>query len=160
MVRAGVFLVTGLVLVSGTPPIRYESRVVDPHFAARHQLCPGAPDSGGLGLTNDSHRTVAEFIGPDLREITVHQIGDSFPRFAPVQRHIREVLAKRPQMFSRYSPWAEGTPLAGNGILATLRYSGRRTGQLEIAGSHLCWQDTSGTVWWARVAPVDVWNRP
>jgi hypothetical protein len=122
-------------------------------------LCPGAPSRGGVGQANDSQKTVAEFLGAELREIAVHQIGDSFPEFAVVQQHIQQVMAQRPQVFSRYSPWAEATPLSANGVLATLRYTRGRSGRLEISGSHLCFQDAAGPVWWVRVAPVDVWNR-
>ena len=150
----GCVLAAGLTL-SGGPPIRHVPRVVDVHFASRIHLCPGAPDSGGIGKSNDGRNTIAEFLGPGLREIAVHQIGDSFPEFSAVQGHIRRVLARRPHEFSRYSPWAEATPLAANGILATLRYTRGRSGRLEIAGWHLCFQDTTGTAWWVRVAPVD-----
>ncbi len=74
-----------------------------------------------------------------------------------MKRHIRQVLAERPRVFSGYAPWAEGTPLARSGILGTLRYAHGRRGRLEIAGSHLCLEDTMARVWWVRVAPVDLW---
>jgi hypothetical protein len=158
MIPLGSALTAALTLVS-PPPIRHVPRVVDVHFASRMQLCPEAPDSGGTGQVNDSQRTITEFLGTGLREIAVHQIGDSFPKFSVAQQHIREVMARRPQVFSRYSPWAEATPLAANGILATLLYTRGRSGRLEIAGTHLCFQDPTGTVWWVRVAPVDLWHR-
>jgi hypothetical protein len=155
----GSVLAAGLALMSGPPPIRHVPRVVDVHFASRMHLCPGTPDRGGIGQANDTGKTITEFLGTGLREIAVHQIGDSFPKFNVVQQHIRQVMSQRPQEFSRYSPWAEATPLAANGILATLRYTRGRSGRLEIAGSHLCFQDTTGTVWWVRVGSVDVWPR-
>ena len=158
-IPAGAMVATGLALWTGALPIRYVPRVVDAHFTSRMLLCPGAPSRGGVGQANDSQKTVAEFLGAELREIAVHQIGDSFPEFAVVQQHIQQVMAQRPQVFSRYSPWAEATPLSANGVLATLRYTRGRSGRLEISGSHLCFQDAAGPVWWVRVAPVDVWNR-
>jgi len=158
MNRASVLLLIGLTVVSGaSTPIRYEPRVVDVHFAFRQRLCPDAPASGGMGVANDQQRSVAEFLGPALREIVIHQVGDSLVTFTRVREHVEEVLARRPHGFSRYTPWAEGTPLATGGILGTLRYRGNRTGQLEISGLHLCFQDSTGVVWWARVAPVDRW---
>jgi len=112
-IPAGAMVATGLALWTGALPIRYVPRVVDAHFTSRMLLCPGAPSRGGVGQANDSQKTVAEFLGAELREIAVHQIGDSFPEFAVVQQHIQQVMAQRPQVFSRYSPWAEATPVIG-----------------------------------------------
>ena len=158
MNRASLLLLSSLMVVSGaSTPIRNEPRIVDVHFASRQRLCPDASASGGMGLANDHQRSIAEFLGPALREIAIHQVGDSLATFTEVRAHVKEVFARRPQVFSRYTPWAEGTPLATHGILGTLRFRGDGNGQLEISGSHLCFQDSTGVVWWARVAPVDVW---
>lgn len=157
MNRIAAVLAIGLIPLSEAPPIRHVPRVVDVHFASRLRLCPQAPARGGMGQANDRRQSIGEFLGVDLLDIAVHQVGDSFPDFPSVQWHIRHVLAQRPREFSRYSPWAEPTPLAANGILGTLRYAHGRSGRLEIAGSHLCLQDLRGRVWWVRVGPIDVW---
>ncbi|HEX5575528.1 MAG TPA: hypothetical protein VFX42_06600 [Gemmatimonadales bacterium] len=128
MIRAFAVLLVGVVLSSGPLRIHYEPQVVDRHFTSRMDLCPGVPDSGGFGRANAHRQTIGEFLSGELREIVVHQIGDSFSEFAAVERQIRQVLAQRPQAFSRYSAWAEATPLAASGILATLRYTRGRSG--------------------------------
>ncbi len=131
-------------------------RTVDPHFASRIRLCIQAHDSGGSGTQNDSGQSVAEFLGPALREIDVHQVGDSFPGFPSVASHVRQLLSTRPMAFSRYSPWAEGTPLGVHGILGTLQYRNGSTGVIEIAGQHMYAQDSLAKTWWVRLEAVDV----
>lgn len=66
-------------------------------------------------------------------------------------------MTQRPRFISNYIPWAEATPLAVEGILGTLHYTEDRSGQIEIAGVHMCLQDSTGTSWWIRLAAVDVW---
>lgn len=155
----GGFLAGALLLAQGSLPIRYAPRTVDPHFSSRGRLCPTAADSANARVTlldNDSMQSIAQFLGPSLIEVAVHQIGDSFPGFPPVEAHIRWVLAARPQSFFKYSPWAEGTPLRENGILGTLKYRSGATGSLEIAGLHVCVQDSLTRAWWIRLAPGDL----
>jgi hypothetical protein len=137
--------------------IRHVPRVVDAQFATRLTLCPGAPASGGMSRANDARRSVAQLLGPELIELQVHQIGDSFPDFGKVVSHIRGLLNRRPQHLSRSIHWAEPTPLAAYGILGTLRYTHGRKGWIEIAGLHVCAQDSAGRFWWIRLAPVDLW---
>jgi hypothetical protein len=155
----GAALTAALALAQGSLPIRRAPRTVDPHFSRRVRLCPTAPDSANALLAllgNDSVQSIEQFLGPALIEVAVHQIGDSFPGFAAVEAHIRWVLAARPRSFFKYSPWAEGTPLRENGILGTLKYSNGATGSLEIAGLHVCAQDSLMRTWWIRVAPGDL----
>ena len=154
-------VVLGMVLLMTTsgsgPRIRHVPRVVDTQFATRSSLCPDAPVSGGTSEGNDARRSVAEFLGPELVELHVYQVGGGFPDFGAVAAHLRWVLAQRPRSVSRYSPWAEGTPLAAAGILGTLRYTRGRGGRVEVVGVHVCLQDSAGTTWWMRLAPIDVW---
>ena len=158
MLRPTLVLCLLLMIASGSGPrIRHVPRVVDPGFATRFALCPNAPSTGGAGESNDDRRSVAELLGPALVEIQVHQVGDGFADFGAVEAHLRWVLARRPHAVSHYSPWAEATPLATSGILGTLRYADGREGRLEVVGTHVCVQDGTGTVWWTRLTPVDVW---
>lgn len=160
MTRPFNVLAVALMAVSDSgsePPIRYVPRVVDAGLASRYHLCPDAPASGGANVANDARRSVAELLGPELVEVQVHQVGDGFRDFGAVEAHLRALLARRPRVASRDTPWAEGTPLAAGGILGTLRYPGGREGRIEVAGVHVCAQDSAGTFWWMRLAHVDVW---
>jgi len=139
------------------PRIRYVPRTIDHSFTTRVHLCKGAPDTSSAIHTNEAKLSIAELLGSELIEIQVHQMGDGFAHFNVAADHIRDLLSQRPQAISRYTPWAEGTPLAVQGILGTLQYSHDRSGQIEIAGVHACFQDSTGTFWWVRAAPVDLW---
>lgn len=152
----GAVLTAALALTQGSLPIRAAPRLVDPHLASRGRLCPTAPDSAGTLQSNDSAQSILQFLGPGLAEVAVHQTGDSFRGFPPVEAHIRQVLGSRPGAFFRGTPWAEGTPLAANGILGTVRYRNGAAGTLEITGHHVCVQDSLVRTWWIRVAPGDL----
>jgi len=152
-----VLAVVLMIFPDSGPPIRHVPRVVDTGFATRSSLCPDAPSIGGAVEANDARRSVAEFLGPELVELQVHQVGDSFQDFGAVATHLRWILAQRPQFVSRYAPWAEGTPMGAAGILGTLRYTEGSAGRVEVAGVHVCVQDSTGTVWWIRLAPIDLW---
>ena len=159
IIQGAIAPVVLLSLAAAGLRIVHVPRTVDPQFATRLSLCPNAPMSGGAIRANDAQRSVAEFIGPDLIELQVHQVGDSFPDFGAVARHVRHLLARHPRFVSHFTPWAEATPLGAVGILGTLRYTHGRQGRIEIAGVHMCIQDTAGTVWWIRLAPVDLWSQ-
>lgn len=150
---------TAVLMAFGTrgPPIRYVPRVVDRDLAGRVTMCKGAPASYGTIQTNDAKRSVAELLGPELLEVQVHQIGDGLAGFDSAANHIRHLLTRRPHFLGKYPPWAEATPLGVQGILGTLRYSHDRRGPIEIAGMHVCFQDSTGVFWWTRLAEVDVW---
>lgn len=153
-----IAVLTVLLMAFGTgePPIRYVPRVVDRDFAGRMRMCRSAPASHDTIQTNDARLSVAELLGSELLELQVHQIGNGLD-FDSAANHIRRLLTRRPRVVSNYSPWAEPTPLAVQGILGSLRYSHGRTGPIEIAGMHLCFQDHAGGFWWTRLADVDVW---
>jgi hypothetical protein len=150
--------VTLLMMLTGIAPrIRHVPRVIDRQLATRYNLCPHEATDAAVSQTNEPHHSVAEFLGPELLEIQVHQFGRSFRNFGRVASHIRDLLGRRPRSFSRLTPWAEATPMAGAGILGTLRYTHDRTGRFEIAGVHACVEDSAGTFWWIRLAPGDLW---
>jgi hypothetical protein len=158
MVRGtAVFAVMLMAFPTAGPPIRYVPRLVDRDFSARHILCKGAPDTPGATRTNEARLSVAELLGSELVEVQLHQIGEGFADFSAAIDQVRRLLSQRPQHLSNYSPWAEATPLASHGILGTLRYTDDRSGRLEIAGVHMCLQDSTGTYWWIRLAAIDIW---
>ncbi len=146
-----------MALPAAGPPIRYVPRLVDHEFATRSVLCKNAPTNHAVGQSNDAKLSIIEWLGPELREVQVHQLGNDVRDFNAAQNQIRRLLARRPRFLNHFSPWAEATPLATQGILGTLRYSDDRTGRFEIAGVHLCLQDSAGVFWWIRLAEVDVW---
>ena len=157
MMREAAALTLLLMAFPIGPRIRHVPRTIDHAFAARSHLCKGAPDSEGAVQTNEAKLSLAELWGSELIEIQVHQIGEGFGDFNSAADHIRELLAQRPRVLTSYSPWAEATPLAVQGILGTLQYREDRSGVIEITGMHACFQDRTGTFWWVRVAAVDVW---
>ena len=67
-----------------------EPRIVDIHFASRHRLCPEGAASRGIGRANDHQRSIAEFLGPALREIAIHQVGDSLATFTRARAQVEE----------------------------------------------------------------------
>jgi hypothetical protein len=157
MIReTAAFTLTLMAFLIG-PRIRYVPRTIDHAITTRFRLCKGAPDTTGAVRTNEAQLSLAELLGSELVEIQVHQIGEGFGDFDAAADHIRELLTQRPRLLTSYSPWAEPTPLAMQGILGTLQYSENRSGEIEIAGMHACFQDRTGTFWWVRVAAVDVW---
>ena len=144
-------------LPAADPPVRHVPRIVDREFAARTTLCrDAAAASQGSVRTNEAKLSLAEWLGPDLVELQVHQTGAELVDFGAAASHIRRLLARRPRFLSPFPPWAEATPLAAQGILGTLRYTGGRTGRFEIAGHHVCLQDSGGAFWWVRLAEVDI----
>src|ERR1700752_1350244 len=158
MMREAAALTLMLMAFSIGPHIRDVPRTVDHAFTTRLRLCNGAPDNTvGAVQANEAKLSLADLLGSELIELQVHQIGKGFGDFNAAADHIRELLAQRPRVLTSYAPWAEATPLAVQGILATLQYSGDRSGEIEIAGVHACFQDRTGTFWWVRVAAGDVW---
>ena len=157
MMREAAALTLMLMAFPIGPRIRYVPRTIDHAFTTRFHLCKGAPDTEGAVQTNEAKLSLAELLGSELLEIQVHQIGEGFGDFNAAADHIRELLTQRPRVLTSYPPWAEPTPLAVQGILGTLQYSEDRSGEIEIAGVHACFQDRTGTFWWVRVAAVDVW---
>ena len=158
MIREAAALTLVFMAFSSGPRIRYVPRTIDHAFTTRIHLCKSAPDTPGAIQTNEAKLSIAELLGSELSEIQVHQIGQGFADFNAAADHIRDLLRQRPRVLSKYTPWAEGTPLAVQGILGTLQYSGDRFGRIEIAGVHACLQDSIGTFWWVRVAVVDLWR--
>jgi len=146
-----------MALPTAGPPIRYVPRIVDRDFTARVILCKGAPGTPGATRTNEARLSVAELLGSELVEVQLHQTGEGFADFSAAVDQVRRLLSQRPQLLSNYTPWAEPTPLASQGILGTLRYTDDRSGRIEIAGVHMCLQDSTGTFWWIRLAAVDIW---
>jgi hypothetical protein len=152
-----VLLMVLTILSLARPPIRWVPKIVDHQFTTRFDICPTSPRSVGTFEDNEARRSVAELFGPELIELHVHQVGDSLRNFTKVASHIRHLLAQRPRFVSRFPPWAEATPMEADGILGTLRYTRGRTGRFEIAGIHLCAEDSSGKASWIRLAPGDRW---
>jgi hypothetical protein len=139
------------------PPIHHVPRLVDSTFNHRITLCPAATSTPGELRHNDARVTVAELFG-NVSSVDVHQVGDSFAEFSAVRRYLAELLARRPQTSYPSVPWAEGTPLAAWGVLATVHFKGEADAHLEATGSHLCLQHASGAATWWRLEPMDVWN--
>ena len=155
--RSTFFLALFLLPLAGQdPPVRHVPRTVDSTISGRIDLCPGAPYVGGLSRANDARRSISELFGT-ITEIEVHQFGASFVDFSAVQTYVQGQLAQRPRTLYRYSAWAEATPLAGSGVVGTIRFVTGSTGRLEGTGIHLCIEDASGVYWCVRLAPSDVW---
>ena len=144
-----------LPLAGQEPPVRYLPRTDSP-LGRRVALCSGAPATGGGDRVNDAQRSISELFGA-MTEIDVHQFGASFVDFSAVQMYVQSQLAQRPRTLYRYSAWAEATPLAGSGVVGTIRFAAGSVGRLEATGIHLCIEDASGVYWWIRLAPSDVW---
>jgi len=157
MIREAAAFALVLIAFSGEPRIRYVPRTIDHAFTTRFHLCQNSPDTPGAIQTNAAKLSITELFGSDLIEIQVHQIGDGFADFNAAADHVRDLLRQRPRVISKYTAWAEGTPLAVQGILGTLKYGRGRSGRIEISGVHACLQDSTGTFWWVRVAALDLW---
>lgn len=139
------------------PSIRLVPRVVDPHFMQRSRMCGQDSATSAFPVRNDHRRSVQAILGPALREIQVHQVGDSLAEFSRAQERLRALLQARPLALTRSPNWAEGTPFRTWGLLATIHYSHNRSGRLEAVGNHLCLADSTGVTWWLRLEAVDVW---
>jgi len=152
----------GILLVPAVGPdltIRHVPKTIDSGFSTRTRLCPGAPYEGGVSRRNDARSTLEQLLGP-ITAIDVHQLSPQkrfSPNFKDVELYLGELLAQRPRTADRFAAWAEMTPLAFDGILGTLRFSNGSTGAFEVAGVHVCAQDSSGVYWWFRLAPGDIW---
>jgi hypothetical protein len=139
--------------------IRHVPKTIDSGFSTRTRLCPGAPYEGGVSQRNDARRTLEQLLGP-ITAIDVHQFSPRnrfSPNFKDVERYLGELLALRPRTAERFAAWAEMTPLDFDGILGTLRFANGSTGAFEVAGVHVCAQDSSGVYWWFRLVPGDTW---
>ena len=145
-----------LPFVAQDPPIRHVPQTVDSTLAQRGGLCANAPSLSGVHRPNDGRRSVAQVLG-SITAVDVHQFGRNFVDFAAVQAYLHQRLAQRPRVLFQYRPWAEATPLAAAGVLATLHFSTGSTGVFEATNVHLCAQDSSGVYWWLRLAPLDLW---
>ena len=143
-------------VVGQDPPIRHVPQVFDSAFAERRGLCPNAHYLGGASRANDARLSVAQVLGP-IATVDVYQFGLNFVDFAAVQTYLRRQLAQRPRVLYRYVPWAEATPLAAAGVVATLHFATGSTGVFEATDVHLCAQDSSGVYWWLRLVPSDIW---
>ena len=160
--RMPLLLLAVLLLLAPTDhqpvPIRFVPRVVDTRFAERSRLCEDGPASTMAPISNDLRRSTAAVLGPALRALQVHQLGDSLTEFPKVRQHLRTLLRARPRFLARYPTWAEATPFRNWGILGTVRYSGGRSGPLEVVGNHLCVADSAGVRWLLRLEAVDLWD--
>lgn len=141
------------------PAIHHVPRLVDSSFATRGTLCRTAIATTAGLRPNDDRRTVAELVGR-VASIDVHQFGTEFAGFPAVQRYLATLLGQRPHVSYPTIPWAEGTPLAGWGMLGTVHFAAGPDARLEAAGPHVCLLDSTGHATWWRVAPVDVWAAP
>ena len=160
--RAPIVMFFGLLLLpwpGQDPPVRHVPRTADTTFASRAGLCPAARSPGGVSQANDARRSVAQLVGT-VTSVDVYQFGRNFVDFAAVQTYLVKQLAQKPRVMYRYSPWAEGTPLAEMGVLGVFHFAGGSTGVFEATDVHLCVQDASGVYWWFRVAPMDLWPTP
>jgi hypothetical protein len=142
-------------LAGQNPPVRHLPRG-DSTLGATIALCSGAPYIGGTSRANDARLSISELFGA-VTEVDVHQFGAGFVDFAAVQTYVHRQLAQRPRTLYRYRAWAEATPLAGSGVVGTIRFTAGSEGRLEATGIHLCIEDTSGVYWWIRLAPSDLW---
>lgn len=138
------------------PPIHHVSKTVDPTFESRYRLCPRAFDEGGVDRSNDARASVEELFGR-ITSIEIHQYGGKFANFSAVESYVRELLAKRPRLVSRYQAWANVTALDPGGVLGTIRFANRVSGVFEATGPHVCLQDAMSRHWWLRLVPMDVW---
>jgi hypothetical protein len=64
------------------PAIRLVPQLVDRHFAERRRLCAGEATGTGFPVSNDTRRSVQEFLGRALVELQIHQIGESLMAFS------------------------------------------------------------------------------
>ena len=144
-----------LPLTGQDPPVRHVPRV-DSTITGTIALCSGAPSVAGGSRANDARLSISELFGA-VTEVDVHQFGTSFVDFEAVQNYVHAQLAQRPRTLYRYSAWAEATPLAGSGVVGTIRFATGSEGRFEATGIHLCIEDGSGVYWWIRLAPSDVW---
>jgi len=148
--------IIGLGLASPDLHIRHVPRTVDPQFHQRTRLCAEQAPSNAGPQPNDQRVTVQTFLGPALREIHLHQLGDSLAPFPTARATLRALLAARPRAFSPFPHWAEATPLRAWGLLGTVHYVGHSSRRIEVAGRHLCVADSLGVLWWIRLEAVDV----
>jgi hypothetical protein len=153
---SGVVMATMVTLGPQNVPIHHVSRTVDPAFASRYQLCPGASYEGGVDRSNDTRASVEELFGP-IASIEIHQFGPKFANLSAVETYVRELLAKRPRRVSRFQPWAEMTVFDREGVLGTIRFGNGVSGVFEAAGPYVCLQDAMSRHWWLRLVPMDVW---
>lgn len=141
-----------------TGPNRKESKsgieiVFDPPLKAPantrgNSLCRNAPAQGGVQRTTE--KTIEVLVGPKARKIRVLFFSKDWSKFPIAQGHVRKILAAQPKTVYRYQAWAEAVPPTRR-IIATIEYENGKSGDLEIAGNYLCFQDLEGVHWWVRL---------
>ena len=111
-------------------------------------LCRNAKSSGS-GEVKQNGGTIREFLGPNLKNITVlwaEQV-ETHDLFPLAQRAISEALEKSPNRLYSYEPWANKVSPQ---FIARLEYANGKNGDLQLANGYACFEDQSGKHWWTR----------
>jgi hypothetical protein len=134
--------------------------------SARHRFCQfSEKQSSGAGQPNPLRRTIdnrekrnlAALISLEAPFVRIESRSPDWKNEAEALARVLEVVASKPGFLTPGPGWSELVIPEVRGVIATLDDS--RKARMEIAGFHVCVQDSLGQVWFFRTVPVDGWIR-
>jgi hypothetical protein len=122
------------------------------------RLCPD--DSRGSAdrpARNDEGRTVQELLGVAPGILVIQYRSPDWSGPEAVASVAGEILGARPRFLSPRVNWAEGADLRRHGFVARMDVPGGAAIRLAVAGYQVCVRDATGSYWYFRNVPGDLW---
>jgi hypothetical protein len=140
----------GKVMQNNSPPlnkVEFIDKLKSTPPEPLNGLCSNA--KSGSGEVKQNAGTIREFLGPNLKRITVlwAEPVETHALFFLAQQAISEALEKSPKNLYSYQPWANKVSPQ---FIARLEYANDKSGDLQLANGYVCFEDESGTHWWTR----------
>ncbi len=117
------------------------------------RLCPETHSlSGNYTRKNEDGQTLEDFFSLGVSSISIGYLSADWKGEAEAKLRVREVLKFRPKSLSLFRSEADAIFMTREGIVAELRGTG--TARMEIAGSDVCFRDSSGNYWYFQITPM------
>jgi len=117
---------------------------------------PNPPRRNSM-IENRERRSLATLISLKEPFVRIESRSRDWKSDEEALARVLEVVASKPGFVTPGPGWSEMVVPGVRGVVATLDES--RKMKMEIAGFHVCVQDSSGQVWFFRTVPVDGWIR-
>jgi hypothetical protein len=122
------------------------------------RLCPDdSRASADPPARNDERRTVQELLAVAPGPLVIQYRSPDWSGPEAVANLARAILGSRPRSLSPFVDWAEGADLRRRGFVARIGVPGGNAIRLAVAGYQVCVRDATGSYWYFRNVPGDLW---
>jgi hypothetical protein len=134
------------VVIDLKQPVDKKSFPPGPFGASCHSSRHATLQMGNLNRAT----SMAALIGDPKAIVRVWRYGPAWKSPHAVRAYVAKLLQTQSGEIFDYEPWAE---FVLPDIAATIQFSDKKEGALEVSGVHACFIDPAGSVVWVRVFP-------